>query len=358
MNCIKRPLTVLITASGNAYMPGICKSIKENGEREIRLIGADINNDDTILEMCDAYFQVPAAKNPKYVAALLDICKKENVNVLIPIMSAELETLSANRNRFEEIGTKISVSNIENLKIANNKLSLFQFLEDTGFPFPNYYPVQTVADVDRAVEHIGMPIVFKATEGSGSRGMRIIDNSRSKYEMLFHEKPNSCYTSLNEFRETLMENGGDFPEMLAMEYLPGNEYTVDLLSDYGDVKYSMCRRGLNVQASIILDGIVEDRPQITGMCNDIAKRLKLTGNIGFDIKERADGTPVIMECNPRATAGVSEFVPSGVNLLYLCVKMLIGEDLPVIKPEYGIIMRRRYMEMYVKDGEQRRTKRQ
>lgn len=341
-----KPLTVLITACGNAYMPGTCKTIKENGEREIRLIGADMNKDDTILEMCDAYYQVPSGNDPKYVENLLDICRKERADILIPIMALELEALSANKERFEAIGTKVSISDNEQLKIANNKLLLFNFLKSEGLPCPNYYPVRSLDDVDKAIDKIGLPIVFKTAEGSGSRGMRIIDDSKSRFDILFHEKPNSSYTTLKEFKEILVEGGGKFPEMIAMEYLPGSEYTVDLLVEHGDVKYSMCRRGLNIQTSIILDGVVEDRPRITEMCNEIAFRLKLTGNVGFDVKERSDGTPVIMECNPRATAGVAEFVPSGVNFLYLCIKMMMGEKLPVLKPRYGIIMRRRYMEMY------------
>lgn len=339
-----KEITVLITACGNVYMPGTCKAIKENGERPIRLIGADMNRDDTILQMCDAYYQVPRGSDPRYVDVLLDICKKEQVDVVIPIMSVELEILSANQQRFREIGTTVSVSSLDSLKIANNKLALFEYLKQQNLPCPQYVPVQSVADVDEAMKVIGSPVVFKANEGSGSRGMRIIDPSKSRFDILFHEKPNSCYTTLEDFKQTLSE--GEMPPMHAMEYLPGDEYTVDLLAENGVVKYAMCRRGLNVQSSIILDGIVEEEPEITEMCAMVAQRLKLTGNIGFDIKKRANGEPVIMECNPRATAGVSEFVASGVNLLYLCIKQCLGEELPQLEPRYGVIMRRRYMEMY------------
>lgn len=339
-----KEITVLITACGNVYMPGTCKAIKENGERPIRLIGADMNRDDTILQMCDAYYQVPRGNDPKYVEVLLEICQKEQVDVVIPIMSVELEVLAANQARFREIGTTVSVSSLDSLKIANNKLALFAYLKQQGLPCPQYIPVNSVEDVDKAVAAIGCPVVFKTNEGSGSRGMRIIDPRKSRFDILFHEKPNSCYTTLDEFKQTLRE--GDMPQMHAMEYLPGEEYTVDLLAENGVVKYAMCRRGLNVQSSIILDGIVEDEPEITSMCAAVAQRLKLTGNIGFDLKKRANGEAVIMECNPRATAGVSEFAASGVNLLYLCIKQCLGEELPQITPTYGVIMRRRYMEMY------------
>ena len=339
-----RDVTVLITACGNVYMPGTAASIKNNGERNVRLIGADMNHDDTILQMFDQYYQVPRGDDPSYADAILDICIKEKVDVVIPIMSVELETLAKNADRFAAAGVALSVSDLENLRIANDKLALLKFMQENGIPTARFCEVNCVADVDKALEEVGIPVVFKTTEGSGSRGMRIIDPSKSRFDILFHEKPTSAYVTLQDFKETLQE--GQMPQMLAMEYLPGHEYTVDMLCDHGKVLYSLCRRGLNVQTSIILDGIVEDKPEITNLCNQVAEKLKLTGNIGFDVKERADGTPVIMECNPRATAGVSEFAASGVNLLYLNVKRCLGEEIPELTPKYGVIMKRRYMEMY------------
>ena len=337
-------ITVLVTACGNVYMPGISASIKNNGERNIRLIGADMNKDDTILQMFDQYYQVPRGDDPTYASVLLDICRKEKVDIIIPIMSAELLTLAENEALFKEAGVTVSLSGMEALKIANNKLHLFEYMEATGIPTPRFCAVDSVEDVDKAIEHVGVPVVFKTNEGSGSRGMRIIDPSKSRFDILFHEKPTSAYITLKEFKETLLE--GDMPQMMAMEYLPGKEYSVDILCENGEVIYSLCRRGLNVQTSIILDGVVEDKPEISALCNQVVQKLKLTGNIGFDVKERADGTPVIMECNPRVTAGISEFTASGVNLLYLNIKRCLGEEIPVLTPKYGVIMKRRYMEMY------------
>lgn len=339
-----RDVTVLITACGNVYMPGTAASVKNNGERNIRLIGADMNHDDTILQMFDQYYQVPRGDDPGYADAILDICIKEQVDVVIPIMSVELETLAKHADKFAKAGVVLSVSDLEPLQIANDKLALLKFMQDNNIPTARFCEVNCVEDVDKALEAVGVPVVFKTTEGSGSRGMRIIDPSKSRFDILFHEKPTSAYVTLQDFKETLRE--GDMPPMLAMEYLPGAEYTVDMLCDHGKVLYNLCRRGLNVQTSIILDGVVEDKPEITNLCAQVAEKLKLTGNIGFDVKERADGTPVIMECNPRATAGVSEFTASGVNLLYLNIKRCLGEPLPELTPKYGVIMKRRYMEMY------------
>ena len=120
-----RDVTVLITACGNVYMPGTAASVKNNGERNIRLIGADMNHDDTILQMFDQYYQVPRGDDPNYANVILDICLKEHVDVVIPIMSAELVALAEKEEMFRKAGVTLSISNLESLKIANNKLALF-----------------------------------------------------------------------------------------------------------------------------------------------------------------------------------------------------------------------------------------
>ena len=97
--------------------------------------------------------------------------------------------------------------------------------------------------------------------------------------------------------------------------------------------------------SIMLEAVVVDNPAVTALCEATTLALGLDGNIGFDVRERADGTPVIMECNPRITAGVPYFALAGVNLPYLCIKKLLGEELPAAHPVYGTIIKRRWLEM-------------
>ena len=95
----------------------------------------------------------------------------------------------------------------------------------------------------------------------------------------------------------------------------------------------------------MLNSEVVAHDPIETLCRAITESLKLDGNIGFDILERADGTPFIVECNPRLTAGIPVFRMAGVNLPYLNVKRLLGEPLPECHLRIGTIVRRRWLEM-------------
>lgn len=344
-----KDLNVLVTAAGNVYMPGTLACLKNNGERVIRLVGADMSDDETILQMCDAAYQAPRCSDPGYIDCLLDICRKEKIDVLLPIMSAELDALAARKEEFEAIGTKVSVSSPEALHVANNKRRLFDFMKEQGIPCARYYSVHSAEELKRSAELLGYPdnrVCVKATDGSGSRGFRILSEDISRFQMFLNEKPNGGIVTLHEFQEILSE-AAEFPELLIMEYLPGAEYSVDLLADRGQILASCCRRSLRMENSIMLDAVIVDHPAVTDLCNMVSERLGLDGNIGFDVRERGDGTPVIMECNPRMTSGTPYFAHAGVNLPYLCMKKLMGEELPETRLTYGTIIRRRWMEMVI-----------
>ena len=344
-----KDINVLITAAGNVFMPGTIACIKNNGERDIRLIGADLNEDSTILQMCDRAYQVPRGNSPEYVDALIDICRKESIDILLPIMSVELNALAANKKKFEAVGTKVSVSDTESLLIANNKRMLLDFMKKNNLPCAEYVAVHDAVGLKEAAYKLGYPeskVCVKAVDGSGSRGFRILDESVSRFDSFMNEKPSSGIMKLQELLSVLAE-AEDFPELLVMEYLPGAEYSVDLLADHGKCLFTCCRKSLRMENSIMLEAEIVNNKAVNELCEKTTELLGLDGNIGYDIRERADGTPIIMECNPRITAGVPFFNMAGVNLPYLCIKQLLGEELPKAEPAFGKIIRRRWLEMSV-----------
>lgn len=79
-----KDLTVLISASGSPSIPGIIACFKNNGERKIRVVGVDMSDEPSARYMVDAFYQVPAATHPDYCNILLDICKKEHVDIYFP----------------------------------------------------------------------------------------------------------------------------------------------------------------------------------------------------------------------------------------------------------------------------------
>ena len=343
-----KDLTVMLSACGAQFAPGMVKCLKDNGERNIRVIGIDMHYDATLDCLYDAIYEVPSASDSAYIDRILEICKKEKVDVVLPFMSAELIPLLDRMEDFEKVGVKVAVGDRKSIEITTNKYAFYAFLKEQGLKVPKFAPVRKASDLKAACKAVGYPqypVCVKATELSGSRGIRMIDASKSRFDILFGQKPNSFFTTFEDLQSTLNERP-EMPEMMAMEYLPGEEGSVDLIAENGEILY-MCYRESNVNlASIPQEATLAYNEEAYQIARDVVKSLGLTGSADFDFKYDRDGHPVLMEINPRIAATMQIFKGGGLNLPYLRIKQLLGEELPKVDIKYGVKMKRRYLEMF------------
>lgn len=348
------PLRVLVTGAGAPGCASILNCLRNNGERDLYIVGVDMNAKASCRSMVDAFYQVPPAADPGFISAVLEISKQERIEVLVPLVTRELELFSAAREAFTEIGTKVSVMDLEPLHIANNKGLLLDAMKDAGLPTPEYRVVRTAEELEKAVYEMGypnQPVVVKPTFGNGSRGTRIIDPGKSRFDLMFHEKPNSMYMSISELLSVIHEKES-IPEMMVMEYLPGEEIGVDALAEHGKVRYISSRKGIVVN-SIPVSSTVICHPEAIGLAARIIELLSLDGNLNFDFRADADGCPKIMEINPRLPAAIAIQTAAGINFPYLRIKQLLGEDLPELTAAAGYEMQfRNEAVLYRPSGEQ------
>ena len=343
-----RDIKVLLTAAGSPTAPGIIGCLKNNGERNVFVVGTDMKTDATINQMCDLVKLVPPASADNYVDELLRICKEEKVDVLIPGISDELPKLQKRKQEFEDIGTKVSVSEGKGLLIANDKIALYEYMRENGFRIPSFRVAKSMEQFVDACKRLGYPekaICVKIKNGSGSRGVRIIDPTRSRFDIFVGEKPNSFFTTYDDMVSVLSE-AKIFPELLIMDFLPGMEYSVDLVADNGKTLYIVGRESNVINASIPQEATLAYNEEAYQLSMDIVESLKLDGNVDLDFKFDENGHPQLMEINPRLAATLSVCAAGGCNLLYLRVKQLLGEELPEININYGVKLKRRYHELF------------
>lgn len=351
-----RDITVLMSASSSPSMPGMIKCFKNVKERNIRVVGVDMSDDPSAKFMVDAFYQVPAASAPNYADIMLDICKKEKVDVYFPNVSAEVSAVVARKDEFEALGVKLSVSNMESVAISNNKLKTYEALEKAGIPVPRYYGVHTVEDFVEGMKYMGYPekpVCIKIVDGSGSRGVRIIDSTKSRYDIFVKEKPNSFYISYDDMLSMLQSAPEPLHEMMLVECMHGPEFTVDLLAEKGKALYIVGRNNVDSLMSIAQASVLQYDELAYKVSEQVIDLLKMDGNVGFDFMRNDREEAVLMDINPRITATISIMAAGGVNLPYLRVKQLLGEELPACEPQFGTRIRRRYGEMFTdKDGNQ------
>lgn len=343
-----KTVTILITAVGNPSMPGIADCFHKNGERRVRIIGVDMAYDPTIRQMVDEFYQVPSVFAPDYMDRIFEICQKERVDIFFPFMDEELLFVWDCMDRFTKMGVTVSIAARDIIETANDKLRFYDFMRENGLHTPDYLGAGTAAEVKAACLKLGYPkktVCVKTLNGTGSRGVRVLQGNLSVYEEYVSAKPNSMFITLDNFLEIL--SGADQPEeMMVMDYLPGDEYCIDLLADHGRVLYMVGRESDNVLAGITQACVLKKNEEAYEMCKKIIKLFNYDGNAEFDFKYDAEGKPVLLEMNPRLSSTMSVIAVGGVNLPYLQIKRLLGEELPILEPRYGVRLRRRYLDMY------------
>lgn len=349
-------ICVLITGAGAPGAPGIIKSIRLNGEREIEIIGVDIDDvNSSGMLMVDHFYKVPSPENKQlFIESIIEIAVRHGVKVIIPLVTKELFIFSENIDQFLAKGIQVLVSDFETLLVANDKGRLMSFCAINNIPVPEFYSVTTFAEFEKAAEKLGYPektICFKPPVSNGLRGFRIITKPGKidKLDILLNQKPNDVYISYSEF-EDIIKHAGYFPELLVMEFIEGVEFSVDALADNGKCVEAIPRSRDKIKMGISFAGTLVQDMQIIQYCKQIISELKLHGNIGLQFIKDKDNVPKLIESNPRVQGTIVFNTAGGFNMVYNAIKVALKEPVANQEIKWGMKMIRYWEEVYFYEG--------
>ena len=341
-------IKVLITGGGAPGIMGTLYSLKNNFDnRRVKTVCVDMDSGAVGRYICDSFYQVPPASSPDFISAVQDVCRRENVDVVLPQVTAELLKFANARKEFEEEGTVVATSSSNAIINANNKFNLIRISEKLNVPYPKYRLVRTWNELTDAGEDFGYPFAVKPPEGNGMRGFRVVHKSYNARERFFKDKPDSTNIDLDTLHRII---GDEFPELLVMEYLPGLEYTVDVLSSK-EVNVVVPRLRRKIRSGITFVGETERREDIIDYVRKLTKKIGLEYAHGFQFKFDGSGTPKILESNPRVQGTMVLSTIARANVIYGAVKIALGEDLPEIKPVWGARLVRYWGAVGIAGGE-------
>ena len=299
---MKGLINVLVTGSGSFCGVNIIHSLRHAGG--YRIIATDIYPLSAGLFLADRGYVIPKeGPDGRFVEALLQICEKESVQLLIPGFDSELPYIAASRDKFHDLGTKVIVGEPHFIEIANDKLKTQRFLEKEGFPFLRTYEL---GEQDRALNELNFPIVVKLRGGWGARGFHVVDSEEG------------LSRALQE-----VEDMGEIP--IIQEYIPDSEgeYTTSVMiaSDYEVLGSIVLKRELAKGSSRRI--FVDSYPSIRQQVEAIAKSIHTTGPVNIQCRLR-DGQVHVLEFNARfsttnvvrATCGFNEVDILAHNLIF------------------------------------------
>lgn len=336
---------VLITGC-SMHSNDLINVLRDNYDHEeIKVVG--INCEDTALlrKGVDAGYVVPRITEPDYIPIVIDICKKEGVDVIIPFITAELPIMAANKELIESHGIKVSVTSQASLDAAGNKIALSERYPDL---MPKQKVVHSLSDIADFADEIGYPdkkFCCKLPNRCGGLGFAIIDEVLGKDLTIYNKFGINRYITFDMLM-ILARNCNE--PLILQEYEEGTDYSMCALADNGEMLY-----GLGFEASLMAFGSamfaeINQNDAAYEISRQIIKDTGIDGNVCFDFILKPDGGVKLLEVNPRVSATLPFIAKAGLNLPYLRCRQLLGFDVrgKEFDINYGLRMSKNYESEY------------
>lgn len=315
-----KKIKIILTACGCPGASTLIRMLRNNGEREIEIIGTDMDNQAIGRMLCDKFYKVHEGTSKEFIDDMISIIEKEKPDILFPESSNEVLNLARNKEILEKNGTKVLVSDEEAIKTAENKYLMYEKLrKNTDIELPKYFNPKNLDEFLQYSKELGYPekpVCFKPHVGKGSRGFRIIDDNISRKDLLLNYKPNSRYISMKEFVE-IFKNEQEFPNFVLMEYLDGKEMTSDSLCYKGEELLTTVKSVDQARWGVIVKGKLLNKPKIVEQTQKILKQIKMSYNVNIQFINNK-----LIEINPRVSTFIyqEDLIPP-----YLAIKLALGE---------------------------------
>jgi carbamoyl-phosphate synthase large subunit len=311
-----KALTVLVSACGAPGTAALMRALRQNGEREIRIVGTDMGELAIGRHLGDSFHRVPAGSDPGFADAMLEVCRSERVDAVLPQSSFDLLGLAEAKERFE--GIAVLVSSPEAIRRSNDKAETYALLDRIGVRGPAWRRVSGGEAVAGAAHELGYPevdVCMKPVFSSGSRGFRVLSASANRHEQLLTNRPGVA----EDLRlEDLLELLGDDPtELLVMELATGKERTIDGIAIEGRIGLGHPKTREAMRAGLAMYFETLDDAELMDTARKIVAELRLDHFFNIQLV----GEHVI-EINPRISTIVYQ---QDLNLPYLGVKHALGE---------------------------------
>lgn len=319
-------MRVLVTGVGAPGIKGTLYALHHNPDGvPVTVVGTDIRGDAVGRFLVDRFYTLPSPTSDEYLPRLMEICQQEGVSIILPQTTLEAEVLSRVREQLRENGLLVGVSEPAAMAIANNKYQLLRLFAGIGLPVPAYHLAKSEEELIRFVKELGYPnrpVVIKPPVSNGMRGLRILRESAWDAERFLRDKPDGTEITLDELVR-ILRRGSRWPELLITEFVPGPEFSVDAFR--GTRAFvAVSRERVVIRSGITFVARVRMHDKILEYTRRAADAMNLQYAFGFQYKLAEDGTPKVLECNPRIQGTMVTSVFAGHNVIWYTVRELMG----------------------------------
>lgn len=303
---------ILVFPCGSEIGLEIARAFK--GIKQVQLVGGSSVSDHGKF-VFDYYIgNIPRVDSPEFLEVINQIVDDHEIDYIFP---AHDDVVVALANAQSMLHCKVIGSPSHTAKLSRSKAMTYRF-------FKSIITVPTVYSVEDLDDDIIYPVFLKPDVGQGSKG---------------------TYKAFRK-AEVLMYLEKD-PTLLILEYLPGEEFTVDCYSDKdGVLQFSGARRRNRILNGISVNTTLVDDHEIDEIAFLINSNVYFKGAWFFQVKRNRNNKLSLLEIAPRIAGSMALYRMQGVNLPLLSYYCQKGIPCEILQNKMNVELDRALMNRY------------
>jgi len=282
------------------------------------------------------HFLAPSTSRQEIFARAVEkLVKRVKFDAIFPLSEWTLTPLSEDRKNIEPY-VNLPIASQNAIQTCLDKDATLELAKKNGVPVPKTINPKNTIELKDSAEKIGYPCVVKprwsvvwTKDCAYSRRAGFVN---SPAEMI------AAYEGINRF----------FPHPLIQEYVPGVNYSVAALYNHGSARAFCCIKVQRAWPRTGGNSCCRESAPLDSRMKGYAERLLEDmdwhgiAEVEFRLDAR-DGTPRMMEINPRFWGSLSVAIGAGVDFPYLLYKVAADGDCTAVSG-YKVGVKGRYLE--------------
>lgn len=234
----------------------------------------------------DRRHQLPWASDSDFVPKIADLCRRLNIDLLVPSVDEELVPLARNADSLAP--TRLLLPDADYVETMLDKLHMIGSLSDKQIPVPRS---RTLAD---DLDGLHFPCIAKPRNGRGSRDVRVLNSVADAMGLA---------TTL----------GDAAVKTLLQDKIEGVEYTIQMIADASGRLCAVVPVQVDIKRGITIRAKTEAEPRVIAACRAIHKAIPAVGCYNIQLIVDAEGGVFPFEINPRVSTTLCLVVAAGID---------------------------------------------
>lgn len=304
----KRVVRALVTGAGTGSSANLIRALRAMSPKP-HVVGVNHDRFFLRLSIADANYLTPDPDGGEFTDALLEIIKRERIDVVMATNDNVVKVLSDHRRRYK---IDLLLPRRETIDLCQDKFALTDFLRRRNIPAPRTFEVKSLRGLDGIFARFADESLLwcRSRRGSRSLGATPVANV---------EQARSWITQWRDLQ------GVKVADFTLAEYLPGEHFIVQSLWHKGTMLRTQAIEmisyfaagnnpsGIFSMASLAKTVVAPEAVKVTLRAIEALEKAP-TGAFFVELREDANGVPAITEINAGR-------FPSGVTAL-----LAIGRD--------------------------------